>query len=480
MKNIFIERQKNLLRIAIVVENKLTECFIQEEDTLVYPGQIYKGVVKNIVPAIKCAFIDLGTGKNGYMYMDSKFNNIKLKKGDEFLVEVIKESMGTKGPKVSNKITVPGRYAVIETLNNEISISKKIVNENIKEQFKTSIKKPKDVGVMIRTNAEKVTIDEINNEIERLYGVYRDIVKKGNYSNEPELIYNAGGVLGKVLRDIVDENTEKIIMNDKDDFIFIKNYITNKADMNAKVEHHEHSIPIMDYYGIEKKILEIRKHKIELPCGGSIVIDKTEAMYVIDVNSGKNVKERNIRNTAEFTNIQAAKEISRQIILRNLSGIIVIDFIDLDDIKAKNKILDTLNYGFKEDKNKTIIYPFTELNIVQIARRRRGKSILDYIEQNCKVCYGSGKILKLSYLTNLLRNKVIRIDSENISKHIYIEISHEYKLTILKYIDKFVKSIESEEKSVYVKFIKDMDTYKVEPLIFKSQIEDCNIYKIYG
>ncbi|WP_010238905.1 Rne/Rng family ribonuclease [Clostridium arbusti] len=480
MKNIFIERQKNLLRIAIVVENKLTECFIQEEDTLVYPGQIYKGVVKNIVPAIKCAFIDLGTGKNGYMYMDSRFNNIKLKKGDEFLVEVIKESMGTKGPKVSNKITVPGRYAVIETLNNEISISKKIVNENIKEQFKTSIKKPKDVGVMIRTNAEKVTIDEINNEIERLYGVYRDIVKKGNYSNEPELIYNAGGVLGKVLRDIVDENTEKIIMNDKDDFIFIKNYITNKADMNAKVEHHGHSIPIMDYYGIEKKILELRKHKIELPCGGSIVIDKTEAMYVIDVNSGKNVKERNIRNTAEFTNIQAAKEISRQIILRNLSGIIVIDFIDLDDIKAKNKILDALKYGFKEDKNKTIIYPFTELNIVQIARRRRGKSILDYIEQNCKVCYGSGKILKLSYLTNLLRNKVIRIDAENISKHIYIEISQEYKLTILKYIVKFVKSIESEEKSVYIKFIKDMDTYKVEPLIFKSQIEDCNIYKIYG
>nr|WP_243441497.1 ribonuclease E/G [Clostridium arbusti] len=480
LKNIFIERQKNLLRIAIVVENKLTECFIQEEDTLVYPGQIYKGVVKNIVPAIKCAFIDLGTGKNGYMYMDSRFNNIKLKKGDEFLVEVIKESMGTKGPKVSNKITVPGRYAVIETLNNEISISKKIVNENIKEQFKTSIKKPKDVGVMIRTNAEKVTIDEINNEIERLYGVYRDIVKKGNYSNEPELIYNAGGVLGKVLRDIVDENTEKIIMNDKDDFIFIKNYITNKADMNAKVEHHGHSIPIMDYYGIEKKILELRKHKIELPCGGSIVIDKTEAMYVIDVNSGKNVKERNIRNTAEFTNIQAAKEISRQIILRNLSGIIVIDFIDLDDIKAKNKILDALKYGFKEDKNKTIIYPFTELNIVQIARRRRGKSILDYIEQNCKVCYGSGKILKLSYLTNLLRNKVIRIDAENISKHIYIEISQEYKLTILKYIVKFVKSIESEEKSVYIKFIKDMDTYKVEPLIFKSQIEDCNIYKIYG
>ena len=480
MKNIFIERQKRLLRIAITEENKLLECFIEEEGTIVYPGQIYKGVVKNIVPAIKCAFIDIGTGKNGYMYMDSKFNNVKIKKGEEFLVEVIKESMGTKGPKVSNKITIPGRYAVIETLNNEISISKKIVDEKIQSYLKKGIKKPEDTGVMIRTNAEKVNIDEINNEIEKLYNIYEDIVKKGNYSNKPELIYNSGGVLGKVLRDILDEDTGKIVINDREDFQFIENYVGNKSDISAKVEQHNSIIPIMEYYDIEKKILELRNNKIELPCGGSIVIDKTEAMYVIDINSGKNIKARNIQSTAEFTNIQAAKEIAAQIRLRNLSGIIVIDFIDLEDEKAKNKILNALEYGFKDDKNKTIIYPFTELNIVQIARRRRGKSILDYIEQNCKLCHGTGKILKLSYLANLLRNKIIRIDAENISKHIYIEISDEYRVNILKYTDKFIKSIEAEGKSVYVKFIKDIYTYKVESLIFKSQIEDNSMYKIYG
>lgn len=480
MKNIFFERQKDLLRIAITEGEKLIECYIEEEGTLVYPGQIYKGVVKNIVPAIKCAFIDIGRGKNGYMYMDSKFNNVKIKKGEELLVEIIKENMGTKGPKVSNKITVPGRYAVIETLNNEISISKKIVDKEIQEYLKNGIKKPEDTGVMIRTNAEKINIDEINNEIQRLYEIYEDIVKRGNYSNKPELIYNSGGVLGKVLRDVVDEATEKIIVNNSEDFKFIESYVNNKSDITAKVEMHRHNISIMDYYGIEKKILELRNNIVELPCGGSIVIDKTEAMYVIDVNSGKNVKGRNIQSTAEFTNTQAAKEISAQIRLRNLSGIIVIDFIDVEDTKIKNKILHILESGFKDDKNKTIIYPFTELNIVQIARRRRGKSILDYIEQKCKVCNGSGKVIKLSYLANLIRNKIIRIDMENISKHIYIEISEEYKTSILKYTDKFVKSIGSEKKSVYVRFIKDMDYYKVEPLMFKDQIEDDNIYKIYG
>lgn len=480
MKNIFIERQNTLLRIAIMEDDKLIGCFIEEEGTSVYPGQIYKGVVKNIVPAIKCAFIDIGTGKNGYMYMDSKFNNLKIKKDEELLVEIIKESMGTKGPKVSNKITVPGRYAVIETLNKEISISKKIVNEKVQDYLKKGINKPKNTGVMIRTNAEKVTIDEINREIERLHNIYEDIVKKANYSNKPELIYNSGGVLGKVLRDILDEDTAKVIINDKEDFEFIENYIENKADISAKVEEHTSAIPIMEYHNIEKKILELRHNKIELSCGGSIVIDKTEAMYVIDVNSGKNIKGKNIQNTAELTNIQAAKEIAAQVKLRNLSGIIVIDFIDLEDVNVKNKILNTLEIGFKGDKNKTIIYPFTELNIVQIARRRRGKSILDYIEQECKLCHGTGKILKLSYLTNLLRNKIIRIDAEKISNHIYIEISDEYKSYVLKHTDKFVKSIESEQKSVYVNFIKGIDDYKVEPLIFKSQIEDYSIYKIHG
>lgn len=480
MKNIFFERQESLLRIAITEKDKLVGCHIEEEGEVVYPGQIYKGIVKNIVPAIKCAFIDIGRGKNGYMYMDSKFNNIDIKKGQEVLVEIIKESIGSKGPKVTNKITVPGRYAVIQSLNNEISISKKIVDIELQNYFKKNIQKPDDAGVMLRTNAEKVSIDEINDEIKKLYEIYKDIVRKTQLSNKPELLYNAGGAAGKVLRDILDESTEKIIVNNEEDFKFIENYIKDKKDIEVKLAKHDYSIPIMEYYGIEKKILELRNNTVELQCGGSIVIDKTEAMYVIDVNSGKNVRQKNIKNTAQITNIEAAREITLQIRLRNLSGIIIIDFIDLEDQHVKNRILNILEEGFKGDKNKTIVYPFTELNIVQIARRRRGKSILYYIEQRCSICSGRGKVLKLSYLSNLIRNNIIRLDSEGINKNIYIEISDEYRDTILKYIDKFIKSIGGEDKSIYIKFIKYFDTYKIYPLIYQSQIEEKNQYKIYG
>lgn len=480
MKKVYIERQKDILRIGIVENEKLCECYIEEDESTVYPGQIYLGIVKNIVQGIKCAFVDIGIGKNAYMYLDTRFRNLNVKKGEELLVEIVKESIGSKGPKVNNNISIPGRYSVIETLTNKISISKKIVDLDLQKKFFEGICKPEDVGVMVRTNAEKVPIEEINEEIKKLYQVYSDIVKKAIFTNKPQLLYESGGVLGKILRDAIGETTEKVIVNGKTDYDFLKDYFNDKPDIQTSIELYEDNIPIMDFYGIESEILALRNRNVKLSCGGSIVIDKTEAMYVIDVNSGKNIKGINIEKTAETTDLEAAREITRQIKLRNLSGIIVVDFIDIQDKKAKKKILNALEEGFKDDKNKTIIYPFTELNLVQIARRRRGKSILDYIEEDCSHCYGKGKILKFSYLKHLLRNEILRITSENESKNIYIEIGEVYREEISKSIDSFVADIEAGNKSVYVNYVNSSNRIKVEMLVFQSQIEEMNGYKIYG
>jgi ribonuclease G len=478
LKKVFIERQKDILRICITENERLSECYIEEEQVAAYPGQIYKGIVKNIVPGIKCAFVDIGTGKNAYMYMDSRLNNLNIKKGQELLVEVIKESMGSKGPKVNNNITIPGRYSVIETLNHDINVSKKINGNILREKFLLGIKKPSDVGIMIRTNAEKVPISEINEEIQRLYEVYKDIVNRGTFTNKPQLLFNPGGVLGKILRDNINDSTELVVVNNGEDYSFITDYFDDKADIRAKVELYDESIPIMEFYGIEREILALRKRTVSLSCGGSIVVDKTEAMYVIDVNSGKNVKGISIEKTAEITNVDAAKEITRQVKLRNLSGIIVIDFIDTGDKKAKEKILQILENGFKDDKNKTIIYPFTELNLVQIARRRRGKSILELIEENCEHCNGRGKILKFSYLKHLIRNGILRINAENRINKIYIEICEIYRDEILKDVEGFIEDINGKENSVYIKYVKNVNAFKLEPLLFQSQIDELKNYKL--
>ncbi|URZ06065.1 ribonuclease E/G [Clostridium felsineum] len=481
MKKIFIERCTDFLKVAVEEDDEFKECFIEDEREEIYSGQIYKGVVKNIVPAIKCAFVDIGKGKNGYLYMDSKFNNVNIKKGDEMLVEIVKESIGSKGPKVSNAITIPGRYSVIITLNKDINISKKISDVNYIKELKQNIKKPSDVGVMIRTNAKNVSIEDINHEIENLYKIYVDIRKKAEYSSKVGIVYNAGGTLERIMRDNADVKNLSVVVNDKKDFDSIEKYISTKNDMECNLKLHENKISLMEYYGFEKEIIKLIDRKVMLKCGGYLVIDNTEAMYVIDVNSGKNIKNSNLAKTAFLTNIEAAREAARQIILRNLSGIIVIDFIDVSDDNLKTKIINILKEGFLDDKNKTIVYPFTELNIVQIARRRRGKSIYDYLEEKCDSCLGSGRKLNFEYMKNLMRNKIIRfLEEHEKAKNIYIQIDKRYKNKISLDVKGFVNDIGANKLSVYIEYKDNVDVFKMNFGELLSDMEKMQQYKIYG
>lgn len=479
MKEIFIERQEELLRIAIRENDKLKECLLEEETGEPYPGEIYKGIVKNIVPGIKCAFVDIGHKKNVYMYIDNKFKNTKFKKGEEILVQVVKEDLGSKGAKVTNAVSIPGRYCVLMNLENDIIFSKKIEDKSLKEYISRNIQKPKNIGVMIRTNAAGVSIDCINEEINELYELYTQICNKASFSIKPGILFNAGGILGRVLRDKISGANCKIYTDSKEDYDYIRNFSNNIIDTKISIKFHEECRSLFNYYSIEREILRLRNNKVGLNCGGYIVIDKTEAMYVVDVNSGKNVKNTSMEKTAFTTNFQAAEETVRQIRLRNLSGIIVIDFIDMDSEENREKVLDKLNEGFVDDKNKTVIYPFTQLDLVQIARRRSGKSIYEYIEEDCGTCTGKGKRIKFSYISMLIKNEILRIDEQRDINDIHIEIDESYKNDIKGDILNFVKNINALDKKVYVTYNKE-EHFKVEPLIFMNQIENLQTLKIYG
>lgn len=477
MKDIFIERQDNLLRIAIKENDTLKECFIEEENGEPYPGEIYKGIVKNIVPAIKCAFVDIGHKKNVYIYLDNKFKNTKLKKGQELLVQVVKEDLGNKGAKVTNVISLPGKYCVLMTMNKEVTFSRKIEDGLLKQSIAEQLEKPNDVGIMIRTEGANASIDAINKEISKLYDIYNDINNKAKYFNKVGLLFDNGGILGRVLRDRLNNNC-KVYVNTEGDFQYINEFLLDSLYGKVSVKLYDDNRTLFDYYGIEREILSLRNNRVYLKCGGYIVIDRTEAMYVIDINSGKNVKGSSIEKTAYITNYQAAEEIVRQIELRNLSGIIVIDFIDMDNEENRKKIMQKLKEGFKDDKNKTVIYPFTELNLVQIARRRSGKSIYDYLEENCELCSGKGKKLKFSYICMLIKNEILKIDEQRDIKDIHIEIDEIYADNIKGDVLTFIKNINALDKSIYVTYRRD-EHFKVEPLIFANQIENLDMFKIY-
>ncbi|MEW8956130.1 ribonuclease E/G [Clostridium sp.] len=474
MREIFIEKRNNIRRVALKEHNKLIECFIEEEKNEPIPGEIYKGVVKNIVPAIKSAFVDIGYDKKAYMYL-TKDN---IKKGEELLVEVVKEELGDKGAKILNHVTLPGRYVVLTNERHHIGFSKKIENQEFKEEVLNKIKVPEGLGIMIRTQGEKVSLSAIEKELEHLYNKYLIIEREFKYSLKPGLLHGEKSIINKILRDAVNDETKKITVDSEEDFESIKGYIKDKEDITIELSLYKEHRTLFDYYGIEKEILALRNNRVNLECGGHIVIEKTEAMYVIDINSGKNVIGRSIDRTAYTTNIQAAEEIARQIRLRNLSGIIVVDFIDMEEKNDKKKIIRTLINGFEGDKNKTMVYPHTELNLVQIARRRRGKNIYEYIEEQCKCCKGHGKRLKLSYVTLLIKNEILKKDAENNIHDIYIEVNSMYKDIVREDLFNFIKDIDGLNKNIYLNFTDIVEYFNVEPLIFSKQIESLMEYKV--
>ena len=477
MRDIFIERRERILRIAIKENNLLNECFIEEETEEPLQGEIYKGVIKNIIPAIKCAFIDIGLEKQGYMVVNPRFNRRKeLKKGDEIIVEILKEENGEKGPKLIDKYTLPGRYVVLTPGERGIVFSKKIRNIDFIENLKQEIGCFEDFKITVRTNAEFTDIEEIKKEIKELEIKIQEIEREGKYSLKPKKLYGESSIIHKVLRDCINNKTKKVIVDNFKDYSLIKECLVTET--NIDLIFHEEKRSLFDYYGIEKEILSLRNNKVPLKCGGNIVIEKTEAMYVVDVNSNKNINGRNYEKNAEETNIEAAFEIGRQIRVRNLSGIILIDFIDMKERENKQKVLTALNEALESDKRKTVIYPFTELNLVQIARKRKGKSIYDYIEEPCKECHGHGKKLKLSYIYLLIKNEILKFEGDSSINNFYIELNKEYERDVRENIFELLREIDGIDKNIYLNFLESVEYYKVEPLIFKNQIQNVAEYRV--
>lgn len=470
MKKILIEKGKNVLKSVLLVNDKVEECYFEEDDKKPKAGQIYKGIVQNIVPGIKCAFIDIGSGRNAFMYMDNKFENMDIKKGQEVIVEVLKEEIGEKGAKVTNMINIAGRLCVFEPHKKGIFFSRKIRNDGFKKNILNDMKGYTDCGILIRTEAENADIDSIKEEVSHLQKIYDEIVRKAQYKNKPELLYNGKNLIDYILIDKVSDEIDEIVVSDKAWYEYIKNYL-EKRNMSIKCTLYCDKIDLFYSYGIERQISSLINRKINLKCGGFIVIEKTEAAYVIDVNSGKNVKERNIEKTAYNTDFEAAEEIAKQIKLRNLSGIIIIDFIDLNNNNYKESIMKALEDSFRYDKNSTSVYPFTELNLVQITRRRRGKSIYEYIEEKCSECAGSGSILKIQYIERLIRNEILRICLNEDFKSIYIEMNKAYEEKVLMNKENFINNIGACKKDVYVRFLSNIKTFKVEPVVFENQIK---------
>lgn len=381
MYNILIDKQKENTVVAVVQDGELVELYNEKNTEKRLEGNIYLGKIKNIIPGMQSAFIDIGEEKNalvhikdiipkasnvtGNVYEDtSKYDIAKIvKPGDEILVQVKRDCNEQKGPRVTKDIKINGKLVILMPYSNFVTISQKVQNEDEIKRLKEIAKKelPEGFGVIIRTASEGKSKEEISSEIHLLLNFWDNLLKRANEIKNKNLapvkIYDNDGIVGKIITDLAENNLENIYTNDKevvDHFETMKDKIIVQKDVLDKFE-------VKNKMNLERKIW--------LSCGGFITIDKTEALTAIDVNSGKFTGNKNLERTVLKVNREATKEIAKQIRLRDIGGIIIIDYIDMEEEKDKEEIRNYIIECFKQDRSKVQVLEFTKLGLLEITRK---------------------------------------------------------------------------------------------------------------
>lgn len=448
-KNIIINATLNEVRIAITEDGRLAELFIELPDKEKSIGNIYLGKVNRIVQNINAAFIDIGQNQDAFLHfsdIDDKledslidhFDNtehkskkkikgqskelsqeykeyavfstkrtgnikINLEPKQNIIVQVIREAYSSKGVRVTSRIGIPGRYVVLLPNENVIGISKKISSFQEKRRLRKLAKMilPEGYGCIIRTVAEGKSVKELKKDWESLIKIWEEIKEKVNKADKPMLLYQDMPLATSVIRDLFTEEVKRVYIDSKKLYKEITNYLKWASPaLLEKVELFSEKVPIFDKFNIEKELELTYKKKVPLPSGGSLVIDYTEAMVVIDVNSGRSVQEKIQEKNALKTNLEASKEIARQLRLRDIGGMILIDFIDMSEEANRIKVYKYLKKEMQRDRAKTVVYPLTQLCICQVTRQRVNQNIGEKMSEECPVCLGSGRVASKAVLLN--------------------------------------------------------------------------------
>lgn len=409
-KKIIISEKDNIA--ALLEDNKVSEFFVSKGDVLL--GDVYLSRVDNILPSIEAAFVDVGmSDRMGFIHTDDiqgKGNlKEKVKPNQKLIVQVIKEPTGHKGPRVTTSLSLPGRFLVLLPDEKGINVSKKITSQKERARLKSivSLLKPVGVGVIVRTEAQGQTDSEIQEDLEILLEKWNSIVNAADSATPPTLLYRDQDLLYRVIREAADNEVEEIIV----DTAFALHRTTQLLqhwNMQIKVSMHKGQDPLLVTTGVTKEIVNALNTKVNLPLGGYLFIQQTEALTVVDVNSGKFTSSSNQAETILKTNIQAADEIARQLRLRNIGGMIIIDFIDMASRIDKLALLEHFEIVLEKDKAKPQIGQLSDLGLVELTRHRQGQSLSEIFTKKCEHCHGQGFIideLKLSTPTAVGENR---------------------------------------------------------------------------
>lgn len=456
-KEIVINSTSSQTRVAIIEDGKLVDFFVDHPEKRRMVGNIYLGKVARVLPGIRAAFIEIGMKHDGFLHFsdignkledmkniiddedefdedesveEKPINNLKeqteevkeevslpkLKKGENIVVQIIKEPVKDKGVRVSSSISIPGRFCVLLPFDGKIGISKKINDFKERKRLRKIAKEiiPDNCGLIIRTAAKDQEEKLLAADLKYLVNTWEDIQESMKHSQPPAILYSDLSTTISVIRDYFTPDISKIYVDSKNIFKEIRNYIKFiQPELIDKVELYKGFNPIYDEFKIEEQIKTLMGRRVPLPNGGYIIIEHTEAMVVIDVNSGRYAAKKDQELNSLKTDLEAAREIARQLRLRDIGGLIVVDFIDLEDEKNRKKIYDELRKEFKKDRAKTALLPMTEFGLMQITRERIRENIMQSTHEVCTFCNGTGLMVKKSNVLHDIEEWIKRFKTEN-------------------------------------------------------------------
>jgi ribonuclease E len=407
------ERKQMLVRVlphqtqVVILEGPvLVEHYVAGSDRTSLVGNVYLGKVRNVLPGMEAAFIDFGAAKNGVVYAgDLKSTGAAnagvrieevLKPGDDVVVQVVKDAMGAKGARLTAQVSLPGRYLVLVPDSDVQGISRRLPDE-VRAQLREILRevRPKGYGVIVRTAAIGASREEIQADIQRLLERWEEIQKAQTEQGDvPRILYEEPDLLIRVIREHFTPDFRRLLIDDRDSHENVVTYLSETApDLLGKVSLYEDELPLFERFHVEDQLRKALDRKVWLPSGGHLIIDQTEALTVIDVNTGKFVGSSNLEETVLQNNLEAAAEIARQLRLRDIGGIIVIDFIDMEILKNREAVLKKLRESLARDKTRTQVFEVSNLGLVEMTRKNVSAGLLETFSEVCPTCNGRGVIL---------------------------------------------------------------------------------------
>lgn len=482
-KEIIVNVDTRETRIALIESGKLVELHVEREERVV--GSIYKCKVANVLAGMDAAFVDIGLERNAFLYvadvlpeMDDEFPTARressrmlrikdvLKPGQELLVQVVKGPRGTKGARVSTRVSLPGRYLVLMPESDNTGISRKIESDIERDRLKkiADNMRPLGYGMIVRTEAEGRGEAELRKDLEFLLRMWSQIQEKAAKISAPGLVHQDLSLIYKTIRDVFGSDVNKMIIDSPVDYekaIELIELISPK--MRSRLQLYDEPEPIFERFAIESEIDSLLRRKVWLKSGGHLTIDSTEALTTIDVNTGKFIGSTSLSDTILKTNLDAVTEIARQLRLRDIGGIIVLDFIDMTSMKDRQKVVSVLEKELHRDRTRTKICHISPLGLIEMTRKRTGETLTEIVTEVCPYCQGKGRVESADTVSLKIERELRRLSSETDEEAFLVNANPDVALHLVGSGGEVIDEIERRlRRAIYVRAVESLHMEKFE------------------